>query len=207
MPDLTFTTMQLHGLVDRWRAGDRDAADELCRQVASRLEHLARKLIGRFPNVRPLADTGDVLQMALLRLLRSLTELRPESTRDFYNLAAIHLRRELLDLTRRVTARPDLRRRDRRAGDDSGDELGQVAEPAGDRGDLDRWCRFHEAVETLPAREREVVGLAFYHGWTQPQMAELFHVDERTVRRWWRGACAQLHETLGGEVPGPIGSD
>src|SRR5262249_31686133 len=30
---------------------------------------------------------------------------------------------------------------------------------------LERWAAFHEAVETLPAEQREVVGLTFYHGW------------------------------------------
>ena len=33
-------------------------------------------------------------------------------------------------------------------------------------------------------------------------MAELFNVDERTVRRRWAAACALLAERLGGELPG-----
>jgi DNA-directed RNA polymerase specialized sigma24 family protein len=37
--------------------------------------------------------------------------------------------------------------------------------------------------EQLPAQERGVVSLMFYHGWTQPQIAELFQVDQRTIRR------------------------
>jgi hypothetical protein len=28
--------------------------------------------------------------------------------------------------------------------------------------DLDLWCRFHEAVDQLPAEEREVIGLALW---------------------------------------------
>jgi RNA polymerase sigma-70 factor (ECF subfamily) len=66
---------------------------------------------------------------------------------------------------------------------------------------LERWTAFHEAVERLPAEEREVVGLVFYHGWAKVQIAELFGVDERTVRRWWRSACVRLNEALGGELP------
>jgi RNA polymerase sigma factor (sigma-70 family) len=45
---------------------------------------------------------------------------------------------------------------------------------------------FHAAVEQLPDAEREVVELTFYHGLTQPEIAELLGVDERTVRRRWR---------------------
>ena len=201
MPDVSFTTVELHGIVDRWRAGDRAAGDELCRRAGHRLELLARKLICQFPNVRPLADTTDVLQMALVRLLRSLTALRPESTRDFFNLAAVQIRRELLDLTRSMAARPELRRRHRKPRKEGESATGEVAERLPDHDELDRWCRFHEAVDRLPIIEHEVIGLAFYHGWTQRQMAELFHVDERTIRRWWRSACSRLHEALDGELP------
>jgi DNA-directed RNA polymerase specialized sigma24 family protein len=48
--------------------------------------------------------------------------------------------------------------------------------------------------------EREVVCLTFYHGWTQMQIAELFQVDERTIRRRWRAAVLKLTEALGGRV-------
>jgi RNA polymerase sigma factor (sigma-70 family) len=55
-------------------------------------------------------------------------------------------------------------------------------------------------VARLPAEEREVVGLTFYHGWTQAQIAELFSVDERTIRRRWRSACQRLGKALGGQL-------
>lgn len=49
---------------------------------------------------------------------------------------------------------------------------------------------------------REAFGLAFYHGWEQKQVAELFGVDGRTVRRRYRAAVEKLTEALGGELPG-----
>jgi RNA polymerase sigma factor (sigma-70 family) len=67
---------------------------------------------------------------------------------------------------------------------------------------LDLWAAFHAAVEHLPAAEREVVGLAFYHGWTHARIAELLQVSERTVRRHWQSACLRLNEALGGRLPG-----
>ena len=39
--------------------------------------------------------------------------------------------------------------------------------------------------------------LTFYHGWTQAEIAELFQVDERTIRRRWqlpRSGWANLSE-------------
>ena len=56
-------------------------------------------------------------------------------------------------------------------------------------------------AEALPAEEREVVGLIFYHGWEQAKVAELFQVNERTVRRRWQSAMLKLHHLLQAEPP------
>jgi RNA polymerase sigma factor (sigma-70 family) len=65
-----------------------------------------------------------------------------------------------------------------------------------DAAEFEKWCAFHQQVEQLPAEEREVVGLLFYHGWKQAQVAEFFGVSERTVRRWWESALRQLNQGL-----------
>src|SRR5437868_627680 len=96
-------TPQLHLWLDRVQKGDLTARDELLKSVVHRLERLARKMLGRFPSVRGWADTGDVLQSALMRLLRALQEVRPPSVRDFFGLAAEQMRRELLDLARQAS--------------------------------------------------------------------------------------------------------
>ncbi len=184
----TFNTRLLHDYLDRLRAGDREAGDCLFRGVCARLERLARRMLRGFPNVQQYADTNDVLQGALVRLLRTLQAIRPATTRDFVNLAAVHVRRELLDLARHFRTHPEVLA----AVPDTGDGLV----------DLDRWSAFHDEVERLPAEEREVVGLTFYHGWTQVEIAGLLGVDERTVRRKWRSACRKLTERLRDELPG-----
>ena len=33
-------------------------------------------------------------------------------------------------------------------------------------------------------------------GWTQKQIAELFQVDERTIRRRWTAACDKLRQRV-----------
>jgi RNA polymerase sigma-70 factor (ECF subfamily) len=185
----TWSTVHLHRCIDRWRDGDRAAADDLLRALGSRLEHLARKMLRDFPTVRPWAETGDIVQGAVLRLFSSLREVQPATTRDFINLSAVHIRREMCDLARRFA---------RHQENPGGDELSAVAAAAID---LDGWCRFHEAVEELPAVEREVVGLLFYQGWTQSQVAELLGIHERTVRRHWAAACLTLNQKLGGDLP------
>ncbi|MFO0845073.1 MAG: sigma-70 family RNA polymerase sigma factor [Gemmataceae bacterium] len=198
MSDSSLQTVQLHDFISRWQAGDAAAADHLFRCIGQRLENLARRMLRNYPNVRDFADTGDVFQGAVCRLLRTLRNLRPATTRDFFNLAAAHVRRELLDLARHHTGKP------RPGAGPRVEEDSDLAPPAPDSlppAELELWGRFHEAVGQLAAEEREVFNLTFYHGWTQPQIAELFCVAERTVRRRWRDACIQLAHLVGGQLP------
>jgi RNA polymerase sigma-70 factor (ECF subfamily) len=203
MSDESFQTVDLHNYIDRMRAGDKTASNLLVVACRRRLEVLTAKMLKRFPNVARYAEADDVFQGAALRLLRSLESLRPANTREFLALAATHIRRELLDLARHYGSRqasvgmmiPI------GVGEDSSSGGFQPADTTSDQAEMERWAAFHEAVQHLPSEEREVVGLVFYHGWTQVQIAELFSVDERTIRRRWKAACLALSATLEGKLP------
>jgi RNA polymerase sigma-70 factor (ECF subfamily) len=197
---LPVDTTQLNNWVDRMRAGDTGARDELLRSVGNRLQRLARKMLRRFPIVQRWTETDDVLQNALLRLLRSLEDVRPGSVRDFFGLAAEQLRRELLDLARRFGGPQGFaaHHESRMLADASRASAASSPDQAEGLDELEKWTAFHEAVARLPVEEREVVGLIFYHGWTQPTVAELLHVSERTVRRRWEAALLALRGALKG---------
>ena len=197
MSDPAFDSAALQDCLARWRGGDRAAADDLLRMTIGRLEKLARRMSLAFPNVREFADSDDVLQNSVMRLLRTLQSMRPARPRDYFNLAAVHIRRELLDLARRGRTRHTVRLEKNTS---SSPHPAEPAAPDDTGPDAERWVRFHEAVDRLPTEEREVVGLVFYHGWTQDRIAELFQVDERTIRRRWTAACRRLRAQAG-EVP------
>jgi RNA polymerase sigma-70 factor (ECF subfamily) len=198
MPDATFNTVVLQTCLDRMRAGEPSAANDLLRAVHVRLQKLAARMIRGFPNVRGVADSDDVLQSSLIRLLRTLENLRPRTPRDFFNLAAVHIRRVLIDLARRTKGKETIPLN--LAGSSGLPRPHEPAAPDSSDTDSDRWVRFHEAVDQLPSEEREVVGLVFYHGWTQGQIAELFQVDERTIRRRWSSACRKIRQAAGTDV-------
>ena len=208
MDSESFATLTMQGLVDRIQAGEAAAQDEICRRVGQRLERLASKMLKSYPGVKRWEQTDDVLQNALMRLLKALKAIKPDNMRAFFGLATEQMRRQLLDLNRHYqgvcghgqnlvdmpaaaadeTVLPGIDPEDLAAGKDKGAEL-------------DRWQALHEAVETLPVEEREVFGLVFYHGWTQAQIAELLNVNERTIRRYWQSVCMRLSEMLQGELP------
>lgn len=187
-------TALMHSCLDRWLAGEPAAADELLRAATGRLEMIARSSLRRFPGVARWEAAEDVLQNACVRMIRCLAVTRPHNTRVFYHLAATHIRRELLDLARkyRKMAAPPGPKAD---GEDPY-PTNDIPDRAALDNDLAYWEGFHAAVERLPSEEREVVGLMFYHGWTHAKIAELFRVDERTIRRWWKSASDRLAEQL-----------
>jgi RNA polymerase sigma-70 factor (ECF subfamily) len=187
----SFRTSQLLGLLDRMRAGDRAAADELFRHLGDRLERLARKMLRGFPAVRRWEGTGDVLQNASLRLMRALQKVRPDSTPKFFALAGIQIRRELLDLKRHYRAVNAAHHSDRVCGD-SGTPAHEPVDPAPGLDELEEWCAFHQQIDGLPEEEREVVDLHFYQGLSKAQVAELLEVDVRTVQRRWNAALQRL---------------
>lgn len=186
MPDQSVHTTQMHDWLAEMRAGNPAAADALLRGVSGRLESLARAMLARDPRVGRWVEAEDLLQNALLRLLRALDTVRPASMRDFYGLAAAQMRRELIDLARSLYGPQG-------PGANVAPEPPADVAAAGESSSvMDTLTTLHEQIERLPVEEREVVGLIYYHGWPQAQVAQLFGITVRTVQRRWEAATAKL---------------
>jgi RNA polymerase sigma factor (sigma-70 family) len=204
MAGLSFHTMQLQACLQRMRAGDPTARDELLRHVYERLQRLTRKMLKGYPGVRRWAQTDDVLQNALLRLLRALQEVSPATVRDFFALSTEEIRRELIDLARHYCGPLGLgTKHATNAGDNHADSPRYDRPESSDEpGALAAWREFHEQVQELPPEEREIVGLLFYQGLTQAEAAAVLQVTVRTVQRRWQAALLKLHQILRGQWPG-----
>jgi RNA polymerase sigma factor (sigma-70 family) len=164
--------------------------NELIDRAARRLEALCGKMLRRSsPGVRRVADTGDILAPAVMRLRRALCEVSPLDPRAFFGLAGLQIRRELIDIGRRVNKQ--LLQLD-----------GEVVEvrpsPSDNSAVLECWTRFHDAVGRLPAERREVVELHWYQGLTLAEVADFVGRDFDTVKkRIWRPAREQIERELG----------
>ena len=190
MAEISANTTQLQMLLDE---GSDAAYEQLLSIAYGRLHKLARRMLRDFPKLRRWENTDDVFQSAALRLVRSLSEVRPESVRQFFGLAATQIRRTLIDLARHhygpegQAAHHASRAGNERAGNAESPET------------LASWAEFHERVGRLPEDDREVFQLLWYSGTTQRQAAELLGLSERTVLRRYHRAKLALREAIRGD--------
>ena len=88
MSQATHSTTQNQLRLDRLRAGDEAARDEVLAIACGRLTRLARRMLRSYPRVQRWEQTDDVLQNAAVRLCRALKDVKPASVRSFIKLAA-----------------------------------------------------------------------------------------------------------------------
>jgi RNA polymerase sigma-70 factor (ECF subfamily) len=133
-------------------------------------------------------QTDELLSAVVERLLKALREVRPRTVREFFALAGQHMRWELNDLARRLDDRPatvELR-------------AGQLPAPASsDSGLSPNGLRMLDAIESLPADEREAFDLVRIQGLTYAEAAELLGVVPKTVQRRLDRGLQLLTEQLG----------
>lgn len=190
MSDRSFNTVFLQSCLDRMRAGESQAENDLVKVVQVRLRALVARMYRGFPNIRSIVDIDDVFQESVIDLLRTLRQIRPAATRDFMNLAAVHIKRVLIKYARRVK-----NKRTRSLDSDGSTDAPPQHQPAAPAdADMDEWEQLHEAIDQLPIEVREVVHLVFYHGWKQEPIAELLQVSVKTIYRRWTAACQKIRK-------------
>ena len=194
------STLAIQSTLDRLRLNPDDAATrkELIARSYDRLAAVARRLLGPAYRERP-EDTSGLLAEAYLRLESSLGAVRPESVRQYLGLAALQMRRALVDIIRRERGRSG--GRETPVSLDAGTTGGSAAVPAPAVADADWRLELMDAVGRLDEPEREAVDLLFFHGLTQLEAAGVLGVDESTVKRRWARARVRLARWLHGFDP------
>jgi RNA polymerase sigma factor (sigma-70 family) len=119
-----------------------------------------------------------------------------ESVRHFFNLAAVQVRRELLDLARHHFGPEGGGANHHTDGQPADDEGGTLHQNAEEPDDLAGWSEFHAQVEKLSEDEQEVVNLLYYEGLTQEEAAKVLGISFRTLKRRWQAAKVNLYEAL-----------
>jgi RNA polymerase sigma factor (sigma-70 family) len=183
------TLADVEALLVRLRRGESDARHKLLMRTYERLRKLAAALLSRsFPRLRERHQLESVVHEAWIRLDQALAGTHPATPLDFFRFATHKVRQVLLDMV----SRADRCHEQPLSADDSA----EPADPSADPAQLACWTEFHERVEHLPAAQREVFELRFYHGLTNRQIAEMLGLAEKPVSRLWLAASEQVAQAL-----------
>ena len=189
-------SVELQGLLDRLRRGDREARRLLLERACERLRRLAgRMLHGSFPELARRHELDSVVHETWLRLLQALERTEPPTVVDFFRLAAHKFRQVLLDM-----AQSERRRAQREvlglSGVDSQVPARSAASTTCDPARLALWTEFHEKVATLSEQERAVFEMHYYLELPQAEIAQVLELHPRKVSYLWIAATEKLGEGL-----------
>src|SRR5262245_56087768 len=129
----------------------------------------------------------EMLSAVVERLLKAMREVRPQSVRQFFGLANRHMRWELNDMARRLDEQSvalGLQESAVAAPESSGSMISVNAK------------RMLDAIENLPAEEREAFELLRIQGLSCAETAEVLKVSESTVHRRLNRGLVLLEEKL-----------
>ena len=170
-------------------------------RAVRRLHRLCATLLHRsYPRLtRPPLNlqSNELLGAVVERLLKALREAKPATVREFFALAAQHMRWELNDLARRLDEQPAAAAID-----------GLLPAPPDSDSGLSSECRRIIAViDALPPDEREAFDLVRLQGMTQVEAAAVLGVAPRTVSRRLDRSLVLLTERLGDLRAGDTGPE
>ena len=190
------SSVELQGLLDRLRKGDREARRLLLERACERLRRLAgRMLHGSFPELARRHELDSVVHETWVRLLQALDQTEPLTVADFFRLAAHKFRQVLLDM-----AQSERRRAQREvlglSGADSEGPAPSAASTSYDPARLALWTEFHEKVATLSEQERAVFEMHYYLELPQTEIAQVLKLHPRKVSYLWIAATEKLGEGL-----------
>jgi RNA polymerase sigma factor (sigma-70 family) len=181
------------------------AREKLVALAADRMRSLAHRMLAGSARVRRWEDTDDLVQGAMLRLHRALGSVVPNDAQHFVRLAALQVRRELIDLTRRHRSSESFaaNHETNSLPDDRGGQRSDRAEdPAPDAAQkLAEWTRFHDLAASLPDDERQLFDMVWYLGMTQDEIAVVLGCSARTIRRRWDETKRRFTESFKGLPP------
>jgi len=175
-------------LLDAWRRGEANAADELFALVYDDLRALARRQLARLRPGESLAPTALVHEAYLKFAERSAPAV--VDRQHFLAIAARAMRFIVID---------HIRRRQAQKRDDGGGDAPSVEAGAGTKLtpiDLIAMNDALEDLEALDARQAQVVELRFFGGLELKEIAAILDTSERTVKRDWQRARAFLYALL-----------
>ncbi len=196
------TVVALQDLLDALQRGENVQAvkDQLIARAYQRLQQMAHRMLGSYDRDKLDEETNGLVAEAYLRLNRSLTDLKPETVRQFFGFAALQMRRHLLDKLRAIHGRGEVKRPKVASLDPGGNHESAMPIELADAGKIPIWTSIDilESLDKLDERQRECLVMQHWYGFTHQEIASLMGVSTKTIQRLSNLAFIQLNELLKG---------
>jgi RNA polymerase sigma-70 factor, ECF subfamily len=181
-------THEVTEILQKWRRGDKSAAEELFPLVYQELKHQAKYYLYQERPNHTLQPTA-LVHEAYLKLAGQ-TILTARDRHHFFAIASRLMRQILVDHARKYNAQKHGGTIQRFSLEDIDLSLEQSA------ADLLELNDALLKLEELDERKATVVDLRFFGGLKEKEIAEVLRVTEKTVRRDWQFAKIWLHREL-----------
>ncbi|NIM01600.1 MAG: sigma-70 family RNA polymerase sigma factor [Acidobacteria bacterium] len=168
-------------LAARFRAGDRNAFDEIVTLHRGSLYSVARRLLRRHE------DADEAAQTAFVRAWRARERFRGDAQLRTW------LMRIVLNVSKSMLAS---RRIEQELPADSGWAVATQTDPGARIDEVRRQHELRRAVDGLPPRQREVVMLKVYEDLTHREVAEILELSEGAVKAHLHQAVSNLRRGL-----------
>lgn len=171
-------------LVTRALSGDAEAFEQIIDQYSPLMLRTATMIVGD----RDIAE--DVVQDALVQAWQHLPDLREASAlRPWLMRIVVN---QCISFKRRLSRTAAFMRNML-----SEQETHLIAQAADDyKGRMERDWDLAHAIENLPAKQRDVIILHYYHSMTLPEMARALSTSENTLKKRIQAALTNLRRLL-----------
>ncbi len=182
------------GLLAGARGGDPGCFNSLIEHCTNRFVELAEREIRDFRSVRRFHTGDDFVSELVVRMLEKLKpQTLPESSVEWYSLAATVLRHLLIDEHRAINGQHGLRRKNETWSRDADVQLhpaiAGAKAPLGSTPDAGvDMAELHEQLALLPSEIGEVMRHRVYNGLKGPQLSVMLNLSEDQVQRRLRMA-------------------
>ncbi len=181
-------THEVTEILEKWRGGDKGAAEQLFPLVYDELKRQARNFLWRERSDHTLQPTA-LVHEAYLKMVDQ-TNLSAENRSHFFGIASRMMRQILVDHARRHNA-------EKRGGAAQRFSIEDIdVMPQNAAGDLLELNEALEKLEAIDERKSKVVEMRFFGGMKEAEIAEVLGVTEKTVRRDWQFAKLWLFREL-----------
>ncbi len=171
-------------LVSRALQGDQQAFSDIVEQYSTLMLRTALMIVGD----RDIAE--DLVQDALIQAWHHLADLRKtDALRPWLLRIVVN---QCISFKRRLARSTAFMRQV--LSEQETDLIARIADD--DKGHMERDWDLARAIENLPAKQRVVIVLHYYSAMTLPEMAQMLHTSENTLKKRIQAALTNLRRVL-----------